>query len=88
MNLQVPIQKMKEEGIWPLSWTSAVGLVPLIKNHGTLNYFRKVKRGGIFAGHDYSWEGVARAVLEFRSELKILHPLQRCANDVWYWIKE
>lgn len=52
------------------------------------NYFDKVKTGGIFAGHDFSWEGVTRAVNEFRVEKRIQAPLQRCANDVWYWIKE
>lgn len=34
MNLQIPITQMKEEGNWPLSWTSAVGLVPEIKKLG------------------------------------------------------
>lgn len=34
MNLQIPITQMKEEGNWPLSWTSAIGLVPEIKKLG------------------------------------------------------
>lgn len=52
------------------------------------NYFDKVKPGGIFSGHDFSWEGVTRAVYEFRGEKGIKTPLQKCANDVWYWVKE
>lgn len=193
MNLQVPITQMKENGQWPLSWTSAIGLVPKIKELGDnvvgcelgtsygfnlvyfldnlpniktvyaidpyapyydgpsgyvpkevmdkvkelflintdqykekvvflnepadtahdkipdnsldyifidgdhsyeavckdlRNYFSKVKPGGIFSGHDYSWEGVTKAVAEFQKEFNITAPLQRCANDVWYWVKQ
>lgn len=192
MNLQIPITQMKEEGNWPLSWTSAIGLVEKIHNLGPdiigcelgtsygfnlvyflenlsniklvyavdpympyhdgpsgfvpkevmdkvkelflinteaykdrikflnttgdsahreiddnsldyifidgdhsyeavckdlRNYFSKVKAGGIFSGHDYSWEGVKRAVAEFRDEYKIEQPLLHCSNDVWYWYK-
>lgn len=32
MDLTVPIKTMKENGQWPLSWTSAIGLVDQIKN--------------------------------------------------------
>jgi hypothetical protein len=31
MNLQVPITEMKEQGNWPLPWTSAMGLIPEIQ---------------------------------------------------------
>lgn len=51
------------------------------------NYFSKVKVGGIFSGHDYSWPGVTKAVGEFRDSNNISTPIQFCANDVWYWIK-
>lgn len=51
------------------------------------NYFSKVKQGGIFAGHDYSWGGVQKAVGEFRQTYNIDKPLQGCSNDVWYWYK-
>lgn len=193
MNLQIPITQMKEEGNWPLPWTSAVGLIPAIEGLGDKvvgcelgtsygfnlvyflenlpnlhsvyaidpympyhdgpsglvpkevmdkvrelfliniesfkdkviflnetaddahtkipdesldyifidgdhsyeavrkdmrNYYSKVRKGGIFAGHDYSWEGVSKAVMEFRSDIKINKPLQRCANDVWFWVKQ
>lgn len=32
MDLTVPIKTMKEKGQWPLSWTSAIGLVDHIRN--------------------------------------------------------
>ena len=192
MNLQIPIIQMKEEGKWPLPWTSAIGLIDPIKKLGDsvvgceigtsygfnlvyfldnlpniskvyaidpyatyydgpsgwvpqevmdkvkslflinvdphidkvvfLNqtsdeakgsiqdnfldyifidgdhsyeavkkdmnhYFSKVREGGIFAGHDFSWEGVTKAVEEFRIANNISQPLLRCSNDVWYWYK-
>lgn len=51
------------------------------------NYFSKVRSGGIFAGHDHSWEGVTRAVEEFRHTNNVVQPLCKCSNDVWYWHK-
>lgn len=192
MNLQVPIQQMKEEGNWPLPWTSAVGLVEEVRSLGenivgcevgvsygfnlvyflenlpsikqvyaidpyapyhdgpaglvtqevldkvkdlfntnthpfkdkvrfindtsenahalipdgsldyifidgdhsfeavykdVRNFFSKVRPGGIFAGHDFSWGGVRKAVYEFRNEYNIMSSLKTCANDVWYWQK-
>lgn len=192
MNLQIPITQMKADGNWPLSWTSAIGLVEKIRELGSditgcelgtsygfnlvyflenlpnikhvyavdpympyhdgpsgfvpqevmdkvkelflintevhrervkflnmtgddahthilndsldyifidgdhsyeavykdlRNYFSKVKQSGIFSGHDFSWDGVKRAVHEFRDEFKITAPLQHCSNDVWYWYK-
>lgn len=192
MNLQIPITQMKEEGNWPLPWTSAVGLVEKIAQLGPdvvgcelgtsygfnlvyflerltniksvyaidpympyfdgpsglvpkevmdkvkelfliniepykdkvvfinktgddavsdipdnsldyifidgdhsydavkkdlKHYYSKVKPGGIFAGHDYSWQGVTQAVGEFRLNNKIHTPVQFCPNDVWFWYK-
>jgi hypothetical protein len=51
------------------------------------NYYSKVRSGGIFAGHDYSWPGVRQAVAEFISANKINVQLLHCANDVWFWVK-
>ena len=51
------------------------------------NYFPKIKKGGIFAGHDYKGvEGVGRAVNKFASE-KNATVIYLPDNDVWYWIK-
>lgn len=50
------------------------------------NYYPKVKKGGIFCGHDWSLPEVNQAVVEFaksigKEELTIMK------QDVWYWIK-
>jgi predicted O-methyltransferase YrrM len=50
------------------------------------NYYSKIRKGGIFAGHDYdAIEGVRQAVDKFASSVgaKIL----KTEVDVWYWIK-
>lgn len=53
------------------------------------NYFLKVKKGGLLAGHDITGKkdnwGVARAFLEFCSE-KGLKP--RITRTDWYIIKK
>lgn len=46
-------------------------------------WYPKVKSGGIFAGHDYEWNGVKRAVTEFSVEYnKFIHASEAC------WITE
>lgn len=53
-----------------------------------VNYYQKIKNGGIFAGHDYKViEGVGRAVDKFASE-KSAEVIYLPDNDVWYWIKK
>ena len=52
------------------------------------NYFPKIRKGGVFAGHDYTAiSGVKKAVDEFAKEVgaKIIHLPEK---DVWYWIKD
>lgn len=52
------------------------------------NYFPKVKRGGVFAGHDYTTiAGVKKAVDEFARTVKAT-PIHLPEKDVWYWIKD
>ena len=52
------------------------------------NYFPKIKKGGVFAGHDYgAIEGVRKAVDEFAAEVGA-KPIHLPTKDVWYWIKE
>ena len=191
MNLQVPISQMKVEGSWPLPWTSAIGLVPVLQglnkdlvgcevgvsygfnlvyfldslpnitkvyaidpympyddgpggmvtqevidkvknlfleniapynnvkfinltaieassyipdnsldyifidgDHSysavTLDiktYFKKVKAGGIFSGHDFYLNDVRRAVQEFREKHNIIDELKFVENNTWYWVK-
>lgn len=42
-------------------------------------WYPKVKPGGLFAGHDYSWTGVNKAVTEFSLEYnKAIHTSEAC----------
>jgi predicted O-methyltransferase YrrM len=51
------------------------------------NYYSKVKKGGIFSGHDYTAiEEVNKAVIEFATDIKIPEIFD-VDVDVWYWIK-
>ena len=52
------------------------------------NYFPKIKKGGVFAGHDYiTIVGVKIAVDEFAKEVGAT-PIHLPEKDVWYWIKD
>ena len=52
------------------------------------NYWPKIKKGGVFAGHDYTTiAGVKKAVDEFAKEVGAT-PIHLPEKDVWYWIKE
>jgi predicted O-methyltransferase YrrM len=44
-------------------------------------YWKKLKKGGILAGHDISWPGVSKAFCEFVQEKKLLPLIQ--AMDWW-----
>lgn len=51
------------------------------------NYFPKIRKGGVFAGHDYKTiPGVTKAVDEFAKEVGAT-PIHLPEKDVWYWIK-
>jgi hypothetical protein len=51
------------------------------------NYWPKIKKGGVFSGHDYKViAGVGKAVDEFAAEIgATVNYLP--ANDVWWWTK-
>ena len=49
-------------------------------------FFPKIKNGGIFAGHDWSFDGVQKAVNEFKDKNGSPN-IRIVAADVWYWIK-
>ena len=52
------------------------------------NYWPKIKKGGVFAGHDYTAiEGVRKAADEFAESVGA-KPIHLPEKDVWYWIKE
>lgn len=51
------------------------------------NYYPKLKKGGLFCGHDYTnvADGVGKAVNEFAAELGV--EIKTTQQDVWYWFK-
>ena len=52
-----------------------------------INYYPRVKKGGIISGHDYEFEGtpdVKKAVDEFFKK----PPLKKYADHSWLYIKE
>lgn len=51
------------------------------------NYFPKIKKGGLFSGHDFTViDGVNQAVKEFAAT-KDVETILTTQNDVWYWFK-
>jgi predicted O-methyltransferase YrrM len=50
-------------------------------------FFPKIKSNGIFAGHDWSFDGVRKAVNEFKDKNGSPN-IRLVAADVWYWIKD
>ena len=51
------------------------------------NYYSKLKKGGLFCGHDYNAvKGVAQAVDEFAA--KVDKEIKHTKQDVWYWFKD
>lgn len=50
------------------------------------NYYSKVKKGGIFAGHDINLPEVARAAIEFCQEIGIKE-IRTTETNVWFWEK-
>lgn len=53
-----------------------------------INFFPKVKKGGVFAGHDFTIiDDVNRAVKEFRDSVDPSIEIKTTNYDVWYWIK-
>lgn len=51
------------------------------------NYYPKIKKGGLFSGHDYRViDSVNRAVNEFADKVNVSE-IGETQNDVWYWVK-
>ena len=50
-------------------------------------FFSKIKSNGIFAGHDWSFDGVQKAVNEFKDKNGSPN-IRMIKEDVWYWIKD
>jgi len=52
-----------------------------------INYYPKLKPGGLFSGHDYyAIKAVRKSVDEFASSIGVT--VKNGANDTWYWFKE
>ena len=51
------------------------------------NYYSKVKKGGVFSGHDINLSSVQQAVKEFREQNLITNPISFTDVNVWYWVK-
>ena len=51
------------------------------------NYYSKVKKGGIFCGHDWNLPEVNRAVVEFALSIGKVNDIEVMKQDVWYWTK-
>jgi len=59
-----------------------------VKNDINL-YFKKIRKGGIIAGHDFDIYDVARAVIEFAAERGIHSSIQLAGYRVdWWFIKK
>lgn len=50
-------------------------------------WYPKVRKDGIFAGHDYRWTDVGRAVNEFSEAYKIDGAVTPPESDIWFFIK-
>ncbi|HEY5933485.1 MAG TPA: class I SAM-dependent methyltransferase [Kofleriaceae bacterium] len=49
-------------------------------------WYPKVKKGGIFAGHDWDSDRIQRAVNDFRRDSRITRPMSTFDNT-WIWFK-
>ena len=51
-------------------------------------YYPKLKKGGIFCGHDYqTLEDVKRSIDDFRTKYKITVPINLSLNSAFFWNK-
>lgn len=51
------------------------------------NYYPKLKKGGLFCGHDWSLPEVNKAVVEFALSIGRFDDIRVMKQDVWYWTK-
>ena len=52
-----------------------------------INYYPKLRSGGIFSGHDALLSDVMNAVNDFRAQEKIPGDIWYVKDYVWFWIK-
>lgn len=51
------------------------------------NYYPKLKKGGLFCGHDWNLPAVNKAVREFAASIGKSNEIEIMRQDVWYWVK-
>lgn len=52
------------------------------------NYYSRVKKGGLFCGHDWSMNDVKKAVTEFSELINLNKSILNAEQDLWYWYKD
>lgn len=50
-------------------------------------WYPKVRPGGLFCGHDFRWEGVKRALVEFLERRDLQALVTPESSDIWYLLK-
>lgn len=61
--------------------------VPRARVYGEINdWYKKVKKGGIFSGHDYSLNDIRQSLHAFREANNITQSMS-VFDDVWVWYK-
>ncbi len=50
-------------------------------------WYPKVRSGGLFSGHDFRWEGVKNAVVEFAKANNLKGFFTPKESDIWWFIK-
>lgn len=51
------------------------------------NWYKKLRKGGLFAGHNYQLNTVRDALKRFREEENIRVPINRTENMTYFWTK-
>lgn len=50
-------------------------------------WYPKVRTGGLVAGHDWRWDGVAQAVREFTEQNNLHGNFTPMQSDIWFFVK-
>ena len=52
------------------------------------NWYKRLKVGGLFMGHNYQMDNVRKALLDFRNNEKVRIPINRVDNFSFMWVKQ
>lgn len=75
-----------EDGLLDFVFIDALHTYEAVKED-ILTWYPKVRSGGLFAGHDWRWPGVNKAVTEFCAETKLQGLFTPQASDIWLFFK-